>query len=320
LEAIAGAIDAQALEGSVSSLVRDVRAVMTGGPKWIASWAKPMPKCVSSVNATVHRLERSYGQPQVPSILVHSCDSPEVYKDVGGTRPGCVTLMRDLGKVYGKCGDQNYYTWCRNLYLNSSTTVKNKMKDFKWITPDNKPNPSANKTQCAKDCPEIESVITDLAIFSNVLEELVSQYLELIFGGPQARDKMDLGSMHERLELILRLDNRMCYYVHFAKPTCARPTLMTESCRGFEDEAVNTSMMFQKYMVQGQFDECDSRGSPAGTRARALTRSAWTTLRQRYRLLMQRPYHLTLKAKPSATPSRTLRSARRNRVATSTCR
>jgi hypothetical protein len=167
--------------------------------------------------------------------------------------------MRDLGKVYGKCGDQNYYTWCRNLYLNSSTTVKNKMKDFKWITPDNKPNPSANKTQCAKDCPEIESVITDLAIFSNVLEELVSQYLELIFGGPQARDKMDLGSMHERLELILRLDNRMCDNVHFAKPTCARPTLMTESCRGFEDEAVNLSLWFSKYMVQGKFDECDSR-------------------------------------------------------------
>mmetsp|Transcript_32616 Transcript_32616/g.85576 ORF Transcript_32616/g.85576 Transcript_32616/m.85576 type:complete len:621 (+) Transcript_32616:53-1915(+) len=259
LEALASAVDASSLEGSVSSLMRDVRGVMAGGPRWIASWAKPMPKCVSSVSATVHRLERSYGRPQVPSLLVHSCDSPEVYRDVGGTQPGCVTLMRDLGKVYGECGDQNYYTWCRNLYLNSSTTVKNKMKEFKWITPDNKPNGSANKTWCERDCPEIASVITDLAVFSRVLEELLGEMVQLFMGGPEARDQLDLVSMHERLELLLRLDNRMCDNVHFAKPTCARPTLMTESCRSFEDEAVQASMWFSKYMVEGKFMECDQR-------------------------------------------------------------
>lgn len=256
---LARILNAGALAGSIASVENMVRKPM----QWIPLWAKPMPKCVESVNATVSRLERHYGKPQVPSVLVNACDNPAVYKDIGGSHAACVPLMKELGRVHGECGDQNYYIWCRNLYLNSSHTVKEK---YTFMA--NRTNATQYSAKCSAKCPEVTKIIWDKVAGDRILADIISTFLKMIFGEIKADEHQDV--FLQELELYMRLDNRVCDAV--AKTKCRNFHLLPAECNELmmtiesdTDEELNASRSgwFSEYTdefgVQLAFDSCDKR-------------------------------------------------------------
>merc|ERR1740138_1339916 len=89
----------------------------------------------------------------------------------------------------------------------------------------------------------------DLGVTASVVEELNNHFL-------MGMQNADINLMIEQLELVLRMDNRICDNVHFAKAPCARPSLMSESCKAMEDEM---QLWFLNAVVEAKFVECDNR-------------------------------------------------------------
>jgi len=242
----ASLLDARNLAGSVTQ-VRHLAAQMTAG-QMIPQWATPMPKCVLAVNATLRKMQKAYLPAHVAAGLHHSCDTPDVWGDIGGTIEACRDLMTELGKEYN--GERNYYTWCRSLTLSSFQSVRTMGEMF-----ESNATLKALRDGCSAECPYLSKIFAASFKFE--------AFFEKVLMAEKPEGEAGVADMSKMLEISLRQFNQICDWQN--KATCSVRT-MPESCSSLR-EAIKGSPAAEELDKDWEMLEQECHGRKRCTKA-----------------------------------------------------